>query len=404
MRRSAVLLLTVSLVVGAASPALARSPWKIRIDRLVRDKSVAVCVRAEGQLVYSHAPKTKRIPASNQKLLMSMALFDSLDPSYRIATSAVAAPAVRGVIHGDLYVLGHGDPTLTGSGRYARSLPFESSRLGTLARRIKGAGVKRIEGDVVGGTGYFKRDWWATGWDSSFPAYEVARPTALSFEGNTARARHISHPERRLAEQLARRLRSLGVKVTGGARAALAPAADAAAQPIASTRSAPLRTLVRYMNRHSANFFAEVLGKRLGAERSGPRSSIATGARAISAWAAAQGVSIASRDSSGLSYRNRISPAGMVRLLEAAEREPWGDALRQGLPTGGEGTLEDRLEGVPIRAKTGTLLEVSALSGWLGLRKLGTRAEFSILSTGLSKWVAGNLENRIVGILHRKGR
>lgn len=403
MRRAAVLLLAICLAAGAAAPALARSGWRGRIDRLVRRKSVEVHVKADDRVIYSHAAKGKLIPASNQKLLMSMALFDRLDPSYRIETSAVGPPAAGGVVGGDVYILGHGDPTLTAAGTYARSFPFETTLLGTLARRLKAAGIRRIEGDVIGSTGYFKRDWWAPGWESSFPAYEVARPTALTFEGNTAKSKHIAHPERRLAEQLVRKLETLGVRVTGGPDAAQVPTSGAT-EPLASTRSAPLRTLVRYMNRHSSNFFAEVLGKRLGVERSGSPADIATGANAISTWAAAQSLSIASFDSSGLSYRNRISPRGMVRLLEAAETEPWGDVLRKGLPTGGEGTLEDRLEGLPIRAKTGTLREVSALSGWLGLRRIGTRAEFSILSTGLPKWAAAELENRIVRILHRNGR
>jgi serine-type D-Ala-D-Ala carboxypeptidase/endopeptidase (penicillin-binding protein 4) len=94
----------------------------------------------------------------------------------------------------------------------------------------------------------------------------------------------------------------------------------------------------------------------------------------------------------------------MVTLLRAAEREPWGELLRKTLPTGGQGTLEGRLEGMPIRAKTGTLQEVSALSGWLRLRRARARAEFSILSTGLTKWVAAQLEDRIVAILHRRAR
>ncbi len=402
MRRSLVVILTIVALVAVAAPqATARPQWKSRIDRLVRHKSVAVQVKVAGDSVYSHAARNKLVPASNQKLLMSMALLDRLEPGYRIETSVVGPPADNGVVDGDVYVLGHGDPSIASGGAYARSLPFEPTRLGTLVHRINSAGIRRIEGDIVGSTGYFLRDWWAPGWSSYFPLYEVARPTALTLDGNFDKGTHIDDPELRLARALVNRLEARGVKVTG--RAAVGqPPEPAVAATIASVRSQPLRTLVRYMNRHSSNFFAEVLGKRLGAERSRPRANISTGARAIAAWAADHGVGIASYDASGLSYRNRISPTGMVRLLEAAEREPWGDVVRKGLPTGGEGTLEDRLQGIPIRAKTGSLIEVSALSGWLGLRRVDQRAEFSILSTGLPKWVAADLEDRIVRILHRR--
>jgi len=104
-------------------------------------------------------------------------------------------------------------------------------------------------------------------------------------------------------------------------------------------------------------------------------------------------------DNSGLSYGNRVTAAGIVELLTQAEDEPWGEQLRRALPTGGQGTLEDRLRDVEIRAKTGTLTDVSALSGWVLSERRGTWIEFSILSQGLSKTVASDVEDRIVRIL-----
>jgi D-alanyl-D-alanine carboxypeptidase len=56
-------------------------------------------------------------------------------------------------------------------------------RMKALAKRIKTAGIRRIRGRVLGNTGYFAHDWWARGWKRSFPATEVALPTALTFEG-----------------------------------------------------------------------------------------------------------------------------------------------------------------------------------------------------------------------------
>jgi D-alanyl-D-alanine carboxypeptidase/D-alanyl-D-alanine-endopeptidase (penicillin-binding protein 4) len=92
----------------------------------------------------------------------------------------------------------------------------------------------------------------------------------------------------------------------------------------------------------------------------------------------------------------------MVRLLQAAAREPWAKAFRTSLPTGDQGTLEHRLRGVRVRAKTGTLASVSALSGYVFLRRAGRFAQFSILSRGLPKSRAVRIEDRIVRILSHR--
>ena len=78
--------------------------------------------------------------------------------------------------------------------------------------------------------------------------------------------------------------------------------------------------------------------------------------------------------------------------------------MRSTLPTGGEGTLENRLHGVRVRAKTGTLDGVSTLSGWVRLRRADSWAEFSIMSRGMSKSRAVQIEDRIVRLLRKRAR
>jgi D-alanyl-D-alanine carboxypeptidase/D-alanyl-D-alanine-endopeptidase (penicillin-binding protein 4) len=119
----------------------------------------------------------------------------------------------------------------------------------------------------------------------------------------------------------------------------------------------------------------------------------------IEAWIADRGVDFTLFDNSGLSYDNRVTAAGLVDLLDQAEDEDWGDVLRRALPTGGQGTLEDRLHGVQVRAKTGTLTDISALSGWVFAERRDAWIEFSILSAGMSKPLASQIEDRIVRIL-----
>ena len=171
---------------------------------------------------------------------------------------------------------------------------------------------------------------------------------------------------------------------------------------LATIRSAPLVAILRRQNVDSLNLDAEVLTKMLGAAAFGAPGSIAKGASAIRSWGRAHGVEVVARDGSGLSYADLVSANGMTRLLAAAGSRPWGAALRATLPTAGRGTLAGRLLGLRVRAKTGTLLQrVSALSGWVWLERSRRWAEFSVLSRGLPKPRAVELEDRAVAIVAR---
>jgi serine-type D-Ala-D-Ala carboxypeptidase/endopeptidase (penicillin-binding protein 4) len=366
--------------------AAERPGWAAAIDKLVRGHAIGVSVREEGRVLYRHRDGRRRVPASNQKLLLSMAILDRLGPEAKIVTQAATATVVEGVVQGDLWILGFGDPAV------------DQGRIKDLASAIRDAGIVRVAGSVVGSTGYFKRDWRAPGWKPDFPREQVPLPSALTFEGNVAAGKHIRDPELRAAKELTRRLRDLGVSVAGEPGAAEAPAGLVT---VAQVDSRALIDLLELTNRSSSNFYAEVLGKRLGAEAAGAPGTIAKGAAAMRGWAAEGGVGIRARDASGLSYANRMAPAGLVRLLGIAEDELWGDAFRESLPEPGQGTLRGRLRHLRVHAKTGTLSGISALSGWVYLRRRDVWAEFSILSRGMSKDAAVRIEDRVVRILTR---
>ena len=386
-----------------ASVALARPGWKRDLDHIVRNKAIGVSVQNQGKTLYSWSAKQKRVPASNQKLLLSMALLDRMKARTTLETSARGRNVKAGKLRGNLYVVGRGDPTVSSGPSYASSLPLKATYIGRLARKIKASGVRRIGGRVVGAHSYFAHDWWASGWKSFYPSSEVALPAALNLNGNTLKGRHIADPEKRLAKALTKRLRSIGVRVGRKPKTGGVPPAYAR-NLIAKVQSPRLSSMLRYMNRTSSNFFAEVLGKLLAARRSGPPGTIAKGASGIRAWAARYNVRVRAHDSSGLSSANRISPKGMTRLLRVAHNRSWGQRLRNGLATGGQGTLEDRLHGVPVRAKTGTLSGISSLSGWVRLKRTGSWAEFSIMSRGMSKPKATRVEDRIVRLLRKRAR
>ena len=76
-------------------------------------------------------------PASTLKLVTTYAALDRLGPDFRWQTRVYSDGAVRdGVLHGDLYLQGGGDPKLV------------SERLWLLLRRVQGLGIRRIAGDI----------------------------------------------------------------------------------------------------------------------------------------------------------------------------------------------------------------------------------------------------------------
>jgi D-alanyl-D-alanine carboxypeptidase/D-alanyl-D-alanine-endopeptidase (penicillin-binding protein 4) len=171
---------------------------------------------------------------------------------------------------------------------------------------------------------------------------------------------------------------------------------------IAEIRSARLASVIRTMDVSSINFDAEVLGKRLAVSKYGQPGTIAHGALAIHEYAASVGVGVTAHDASGLSYSNYGSAFGMVKLLQYTETTPWIADLRAALPAAGQGTLAGRLSGVRVRAKTGTLDGISALSGWVWIEQEGRWAEFSMLSSGSTTYLK-HLEDAILRVVAAHG-
>lgn len=396
IRRLAAALLVASIVGTIPMPAPASAAagvdepaWQRRIDGLIGERKMSVSIGEDGAFWYRHLGWVQRAPASNEKLLLSMALLAAVGPDHVITTNAMARVApVDGVVDGDLWLVGHGDPEVT------------RATLDGLAGAVATAGVTRITGSVMGDTGPFKRDWWAQGWKEDFPEDEVAFPTALTFRGNVGPdGRHIDDPELRASAYLTKALRRHGITVKEGPAAA-APRHQLV--KIATIDSANMADILRRMDVDSINFDAEVLGKLLGAETLG-NASIAGGALAIDAFTAANGApGFEYHDGSGLSYADRVTSQGIVRLLWFADQQPWAPDLRVALPTGGQGTMQGRLGHLRVRAKTGTLTAISALSGWVWSHKIDGWVEFSILSDGLSKDEAVRIENAIVRLVNTR--
>lgn len=115
----------------------------------------------ERVLFEANANKLLR-PASNMKLYTVAAALDRLSPDYRFVTSvyARAKPDSSGTVRGDLTIYGRGDPSIAArfnDGNYFKGID-------DLAARIVSAGVKRVEGDLVGDETYFTGAQYGSGW------------------------------------------------------------------------------------------------------------------------------------------------------------------------------------------------------------------------------------------------
>jgi D-alanyl-D-alanine carboxypeptidase/D-alanyl-D-alanine-endopeptidase (penicillin-binding protein 4) len=122
-------------------------------------------------------------PASNAKLYTTALALDHLGADYRIKTSlyAPSRPTAEGTLKGDLIIYGRGDPTIAASlnaGDYYKALE-------PLAEQVALAGVRRIEGDLIGDESYFKGPPLGSGWEwDDLQWYYGAEVSALTINDN----------------------------------------------------------------------------------------------------------------------------------------------------------------------------------------------------------------------------
>ncbi len=212
----------------------------------------------------------------------------------------------------------------------------------------------------------------------------------------------VTEPAASAARALRARLEAGGIPVGGGVRivrdsaeaAALATARATPLREVGRVRSPPVTDIVAALLRPSQNWIAEQLVRTLGAERRGAGTwpdGIDVVRRYLIDRAGIDSLSFVLRDASGLSVQNLLTPETIVRLLEHARGQPWGEAFREALPAAGMAgsTLEGRLPelGDRLRAKTGTVTHVNSLSGYL-VGNDGQEMTFSIMTNASGRSAA----------------
>jgi D-alanyl-D-alanine carboxypeptidase/D-alanyl-D-alanine-endopeptidase (penicillin-binding protein 4) len=375
-----------------AAPELSAALGLALVEPLVdpaRTAALAVDL-GTGEVVFQRNPGLALAPASAEKLAVSFAALRRLGPGFRFRTEVAGDGELDGTVwKGDLFLVGHGDPTLA------------PADLDALARDVAAWGIRRVTGRVLGDEHHFDAHRSAPGWKSSYLGLESPPLSALVVHEVEFRGANGSAAA--AARVFTAALIRLGISVAGTPRTGRAPVE---VLPLALDLSEPLAEIVRRMNRESDNFVAELLLKELGASVA-RRGSTGAGAQVVretlvDAKVPVVGVRIA--DGSGLSALDRLTARSLVALLRAGSGDPaMRDAFVTSLAVAGiSGTLRDRLRRRPTRgrviAKTGTTRAASALAGFVRRRYV-----FAILQNGspVPYWSARAAQDRFVTVLAR---
>ncbi len=431
-----------------------------------------------GKVVFETDSEKYFMPASNMKNFTVAAALERLGPDFRFVTGvyADALPDSTGTIKGDLRIFGRGDISI--STAFFGTSPTDPETyfkgVDRLAERIIAAGVKRIDGSIVGDESYFKGfaipGTWE--WDdlqfyygaeiSALPindnAVDIAVSPAglgepcvagispantiirvinlctttgasiarnlsvvkqidrnvveisgtipvggLAFKGTVA----VTRPSALFVALLKQRLEQKGVAITGGSR--VLPAnikAEASQIEITKLESPPLSLIAAKTMKPSQNMYTETLLWTLG-EYARARLDVPTvgpdmravpdssqlGISEVKYFLSKIGVpedGIIQYDGSGLSRHDLVTPAAVVTLYTyMATLSPYKQAWRDSLTIGGvDGTLARRFTGTAaagnFRGKTGTIDQVSALSGYM-TTAAGEQLVVSILINGVAQ-------------------
>ena len=122
---------------------------QLKTSEELRQAAWGVSARTlDGRVVAEHNPDLRLLPASNTKLLSTGLALKDLGSDYRFRTSIAYSGRIEdGVLRGDLYIVGGGDPTLGARDSVAPPL---LTTFCAWEKFIRDAGISRIEGRVVG--------------------------------------------------------------------------------------------------------------------------------------------------------------------------------------------------------------------------------------------------------------
>ncbi|MEO7372120.1 MAG: D-alanyl-D-alanine carboxypeptidase/D-alanyl-D-alanine-endopeptidase, partial [Ilumatobacteraceae bacterium] len=338
------------------------------------DDNRCVAIAIDGQQVAAKNDTIPLAPASDLKIITAAVALDVLGPGFTYTTKVVGALGADGVVQGDLYLVGGGDPLLASSwwnglGKYP---PFNETSFESLADAIQQHGVTKITGALIGDGSRYDDEFFVPTWAAADHVTQAGPIDALLANDSWQTPKvSAKDPAVGAATVLRDMLVARGVDV-GDVSAGIAPAGVAT---VAEVQSHPLPAIIAEMLTTSDNNTAEMVLKEIGFQGKGVGTR-AAGLQVVierlNAWRVSiTGMSLV--DGSGLSDVNRLSCATLLGVLEHGSVS---DAVGQGMPVAGAagGTLSEVFVGGPLagklHGKTGTL-NPNCNPGQLGAKSLG---------------------------------
>ena len=453
------LLLATLLLPAGLGPALnsqdadLKSKLTRRLEKSEGSKGVAALMVvdiASGDLVYSRNADKPLIPASNMKLLTTIAAVNKLGSDFEFTTKVLSRGTInQGVLTGDLCLVGGGDPNI--SGRFHDDDPLALYR--DWALQLKKAGITTVTGDLLFDATLFGDDAFCEDWpkDDQYIKWYCAEISALSFNDNcvglkvlpasagkaaklelipeTAFASLVNEAKTEKGKSAARigilrprdgneitvkgtvyekatwgystdvavhnpalyaatvfkeTLAAEGITVRGKAKAFTLTAEELGEFTTRVEHRSLLARALGPINTNSQNLHAELLFRQLGVKLAG-KGTFKTSRTAMHEFLKSQELpakGVVVTDGSGLARSNRLTARLLVELLRSAAGREDFEVFRESLAVSGEsGTLKKRMTGASlkgkVRAKTGYISGVRALSGYLELED--RRLAFSLL-------------------------
>lgn len=382
---------------------------------------VYVVDMTSGDVLYSFGEDRQLNPASNVKLVATAAALDALGPEWAYETELLGPSPRDGVVKGDVWYGGAGDPTL------------KHKHFAELAASLRAGGVTRVDGDLIVSSNELmdalpRTTFTVTvvgGAEGELPtvtvspdsAYFVVETTAISTskvpasitKGKRRKRRTIVAPKLNVATAMAgdkmkvvvsgklrpgqrvqvtrnaakptlftaHTLRAYalleGIEWNGTVRVVDKEVPDTLTV-LAMHESAPLDQIAAWVNKPSNNFLADRMIMTVGSELYGGRPSLNKAVQAMQDYLSKIGLNRGTyllENGSGLSRSNHMSARQIAQVLLAAVKdERIRDEYVASLAVGGvDGTLRGRFRGTPTQGKvfgkTGTLNGVIALSGFV---------------------------------------
>lgn len=392
MRRFGLILFFFFLTLGMR----AQSALESYVRELFAEDSFASsvwgmeAVRMDGKVLARYNERQKMVPASNMKLVTTAAALTALGSDYAYQTIfATDSSVVDGVVLGNLYIVGHADPSTS-----EEVFPQWKAALDEI-------GLSEIRGSIIGDARYFKSDGCHEDWTAGDYESEDASPVkGLNFNHNY---RDTTYAEGKgasgafnCAYYFHKYLNDNGVCVCGTYGDNITFSNEILPQDslhiLTYHVSEPLETLVHHTNSKSDNFYAEALLRTLGAELKGDDSyeaSIEEEKTILKSLGVNPSSGLTICDGSGLARRNYASPDFFVKFLALVADSEIGDDFISSLPVPGEGTLASMLISLPpqtrsrIRMKSGSMGAVRSFSGYVNPKpgeSEDSRIVFSIIT------------------------